>query len=179
MKDSYRYAPYYCEENIWHLCQEDDFASFERKVVLISNETRTCALWSQRARPAEFEPVIWDYHVILLFRNDGWQVFDLDTVCGAPVAFAKYADYTFGSGEIPEEFLPKFRVVDADEFVASFSSDRSHMLTADGQWQVPPPPWPAIIRNDQSNLMKLIDMAEAEPGTVMSLPQFKACFVTR
>lgn len=176
VKPSYRYAPYYCEENIWHLCQETDFAAFERKVVLISNDTRTCALWNQRARPAQDEPVIWDYHVILLYKNQGWQVYDLDTVIGAPVPFEQYVELTFGDIQIPEEFLPKFRVLDADEFVSVFSSDRSHMLTADGQWQVPPPPWAAIVRNEQSNLMQLIDMNRETFGRVINLPQFRAEF---
>jgi hypothetical protein len=176
LKNSYRYAPYYCEENIWHLCQEEDFAAFERKVVLISNETRTCALWNQRARPADNEPVIWDYHVILLFENDGWQVYDLDTIIGAPIPLAEYVELTFVDSVIPEEFASKFRVVDATEFATIFSSDRSHMRTTDGQWQVPPPPWPAIVHNEQSNLMELIDMTNSKIGTVMNLSQFKAFF---
>ena len=176
MNHSYRYAPYYCEENIWHLCQEKGFVDCEPKVVLISNETRTCALWNQRARLAQDEPVIWDYHVILLYKTDGWQVYDLDTVIGAPVPFMQYVESTFVDDTIPEEFCPKFRVIDAGEFVSVFSSDRSHMLTADGQWQVPPPPWPAIVKNDRSNLMQLINMENANWGTVMNLSEFKQKF---
>ena len=183
-RDAYQYAPYYCEENIWHLCQEADFRAVERKVVLISNERRTCALWNQRARMAQDEPVIWDYHVILLFMSNGWQVYDLDTLLGAPTPVARYIRFTFGQPLAPEEFRPLFRVIDADEFVSTFSSDRSHMLTADGRWQVQPPPWPAIVRNGKSNLMELIDMRENrsgelhEPitGTVMDLSQFEAVF---
>jgi protein N-terminal glutamine amidohydrolase len=176
-RDAYPYAPYYCEENIWHLCQEKDFRAFDRKVVLISNDSRTCALWNQRAQPAQGKPVLWDYHVVMLFMSDGWQVYDLDTLLLTPISIAQYIRFTFGYPiSIPEEFLPLFRVIDADEFVDVFSSDRSHMLTADGHWQVEPPPWPAIIRSGKSNLMELIDMQKQSVGTVMDLTEFKAYF---
>lgn len=145
--------------------------------------------------------MLWDYHVILMFRNtgsrvsndskvsdgtqvrddstvsDGWHVYDLDTLLGAPIPIAKYIESTFGDPSmVPAEFGPKFRVIDADEFVSVFSSDRSHMLTADGRWQVQPPPWPAIIRNGSSNLMTLVDMQNPSVGTVMDLSQFEASF---
>lgn len=181
-RDSYPYVPYYCEENIWHLCQEDDFRAFDRKVVIISNDRRTCALWNQRAQPVPGEPVIWDYHVILLLASNehaatGWQVYDLDTFLDVPIALAQYIESTFGDPSmVPAEFCPLFRVIDADEFVSVFSSDRSHMLTADGRWQVPPPPWTAIVRNGESNLMELIDMQKPSFGTVMDLAQFEASF---
>jgi hypothetical protein len=175
-RDTYRYAPYYCEENIWHLCQEEDFRRFDRKVVVISNERRSCALWNQRARVAQGEPVFWDYHVIMLFMNDGWQVYDLDTMLVAPTPIAQYVQCTFGQTSAPEEFPPLFRIFDADEFVTVFSSDRSHMLTADGDWLVAPPPWPAIVRNQRSNLMQLIDMQNPSFGTAMNLTQLKAHF---
>ncbi len=175
-RHSYPYAPYYCEENIWHLCQQADFGAFDSKVVLISNHSRTCALWNQRASMTPDEPVIWDYHVILLFDKEGWQVYDLDTVLNAPTSVAEYLWSTFGQAQVPEQFQPQFRIIDANEFVSLFSSDRSHMLTADGQWQVPPPVWPAIVRNGQSNLMDLIDMEKPSPGTVMDLMQFQIFF---
>ncbi len=206
-REAYQYAPYYCEENIWHLCQEADFSGFDRKVVLVSNDRRTCALWNQRAQMAHGEPVIWDYHVVLLFKSDGsqisdasqigagslvssgsqvssglqvragWLVYDLDTLLAVPIPIDQYIESTFGDPSlVPEEFSPRFRVIDADEFVNVFSSDRSHMLTADGRWQVEPPPWPAIVRNGKSNLMELIDMRNQSIGTVMDLSQFEACF---
>jgi protein N-terminal glutamine amidohydrolase len=177
--NTYKYAPYYCEENIWHLCQEQDFASFERKVVFISNSSRTCALWNQRASSAADEPVIWDYHVILLFgQKDGWQVFDLDTTLPSPSSVTDYLSATFGEvSYTPEQFCPFFRVIDAQIFVDVFSSDRSHMLTADGNWQVAPPTWKPIFRNESSNLMELVDMGKSSAGTVMNYLQFEEYFV--
>ncbi len=175
-REAYKYAPYYCEENIWHLCQENDFRPFDRKVVLISNARRQCALWNQRARMGLGEPVLWDYHVVMFFYRDGWQVFDLDTLLDVPTPAAKYIECTFGDPPAPEGFRPMFRVIDADDFVRVFSSDRSHMLTADGRWQVEPPRWPAIVCKGRSNLMDLIDMQNQSLGTVMDLPQFETCF---
>lgn len=135
--------------------------------------------------------MLWDYHVVLMFKKvgaqagdgskpiDGWQVYDLDTLLGAPIPIAEYIDSTFGDPSlVPAEFSPKFRVIDADEFVSIFSSDRSHMLTADGRWQVEPPPWPAIVRNRKSNLMELVNMQDQSVGTVMDLRQFEASFAS-
>lgn len=176
--DAYLYVACYCEENIWHLCQEKDFESFERKVVFISNPTRTCAFWNQRSRPAPDKAVIWDYHVILLLgRGGSWQIFDLDTLSSAPCSAFEYLDATFGRvSAVPKEFRPVFRVIDAQEFVDVFSSDRSHMLTPDGQWQVTPPLWEPIFRNERSNLMDLVDMEKSSIGTVMDYLQFENNF---
>ena len=37
-----------------------------------------------------------------------------------------------------------FRVVAADEYLAAFASDRSHMLKEDGSWLAEPPTYPCI-----------------------------------
>lgn len=177
-REAYNYAPFYCEENIWHLCQEAEFRAYDRSVVLISNPRSTCALWHQRARRAENEPVLWDYHVIMLFKKKGWKVFDLDTLLPTPTPVVEYLRGTFGELAVPDEFRPLFRVIDADEFVKVFSSDRSHMKNPDGSWHVPPPPWPAIERNERSNLMDLIDMEKKNVGQVMDLFQLEVAFTT-
>lgn len=177
-REAYKYAQYYCEENIWHLCQEKDFRPYDRNVVVISNANRSCALWHQRASITPEEPVFWDYHVVLLYKSNGWKVFDLDTNLPTPTPISEYLKSTFRDGAVREEFRSLFRVIDADEFVKVFSSDRSHMLTTDGRWQVEPPSWPAIVRNDKSNLMELIDMQKQSVGTVMDLFQFEAVFTT-
>jgi len=174
--DAFKYAPYYCEENIWHLCQESAFRNFERKAVFLSNAGRTCALWNQRARAADGEPVLWDYHVVMMFNDRGWQVYDLDTLLGAPVPLNDYLISTFGEAQLPEQFQPMFRVIDAEEFVSFFSSDRSHMRTADGQWQVPPPAWPAVVRGVRSNLMDFVDMQMKTYGMVFDLTEFQIFF---
>jgi hypothetical protein len=67
-------------------------------------------------------------------------------------------------------------VIDAKDYVDVFSSDRSHMLTADGKWQVEPPLWKPILRNESSNLMELVDMDKPFIGSVMNYLQFEASF---
>lgn len=37
-----------------------------------------------------------------------------------------------------------FRVIPAEEFLQTFASDRSHMLTPEGHWMSPPPIYPPI-----------------------------------
>jgi len=175
-REAFKYAPYYCEENVWHLCQEKEFRPYDRNVVIISNENHSCALWHQRAGIAPGEPIFWDYHVVLLYKNNGWKVYDLDTDLPTPTPFADYLMETFKEGAVPEQYRSMFRVIDADEFVKVFSSDRSHMLSADGRWKVEPPSWPAIVRNGESNLMELIDMRNKSIGQLMDLFQFEVCF---
>ena len=175
-RKDYLYAPYYCEENVWHLCQHPDFLPYDRKVALISNERGSCALWNQRAGPAPEQPILWDYHVLLLFKEDNWYIYDLDTLLETPTSVPQYIQYTFKKEPVAEPFSPMFRIIEADEFVSVFSSDRSHMLTADGKWLAPPPPWSPIVRNNQSNLMELIDMREASYGMVMDLARFETLF---
>lgn len=189
IRNSYLYAPYYCEENIWQLCQDEEFAQSESKVVLISNARRSCPLWFQRAGGGGSEPVFWDYHVILLCRGShpsngaeisgaamteaSWNVFDFDTVLGLPVDFSTYVQQTFMFlGPPLPTFEPWFRVVASDEYAKVFSSSRNHMKDQHGQWLVPPPPWPAITQAGSDNLMELIDMEKSICGEVMDLGSF-------
>lgn len=137
-------APYWCEENAWHLCVEPRLGA-DAHVVVISNPTRTVALWQQRAAPRRGVPVVWDYHVIVASRDPvgGARVWDLDTMLGFPVPIDAYLAQTFCAGVDPK-LLPRFRVLAALEYRARFASDRRHMRDADGGWQQPPPPWPPI-----------------------------------
>ncbi len=47
--ESFRYTPYYCEENVWHLCRQPSLSAFEKEAVFISNPQRACWLWEQKA----------------------------------------------------------------------------------------------------------------------------------
>lgn len=169
-----KYAPYYCEENIWHLCQQKEFCDLQPQVVLISNRDRRCAVWCQRAG-GPGEPVLWDYHVILLCQSGrGWQVWDMDTLLGFPEAFDKYVDSSFLSVEAG--FAPEFRLLTAEQYVAVLSSDRRHMLNAKGVWLVTPPPWPQIYNGKFANLMALTDLSQPQPGEILNLDQLRARF---
>jgi hypothetical protein len=133
------------------------------------------ALWRQKASRRSDGLVVWDYHVILLEKTtQGGLIYDLDTTLPYPSSLTSYVKETFA------ETLPKyrsfFRVVPADEFLANFSSDRSHMLVAGSttKYLAPPPTYPCIQRNGvATNLFdKFLNIQDTTYGTVMNLDQF-------
>ena len=142
------YQPFWCEENIWHLAQDPatagDPAVKERFVVVITGAGAQVACWQQKAGIAG-GPILWDYHVVLAVHSDGWRIWDLDGRLGCPVAARAWLDATFPFPRlVPARFQPRFALIPADEYVRTFGSDRGHMRAADGSWQQPPPPWPAL-----------------------------------
>ena len=172
------YTPFYCEENIWYFCQEAEFSGLTRRVVCISNEHRACPIWGQRAAPAPNQPVWWDYHVILLCRQDSWMVWDLDTLIGLPVTLGDYLQQAFRIPQIAlnRQYAPLFRVIDAEEYIMTFSSDRSHMRDPSGGWLAPPPPWPVIIQEGLPNFAECIDVNSTWIGEVMTFTEFRRNF---
>jgi hypothetical protein len=114
-------------------------------------------------------PILWDYHVILLVAEP-WEVWDLDTTLDFPVPAQLYLRRSFRA-DLPEEYLPRFRVVEAGAFLATFASDRSHMRLPDGRWRKPPPPWPLLgAPGTASNLARFVDMRDPFVGQVLDLP---------
>jgi protein N-terminal glutamine amidohydrolase len=161
-----RYAPYFCEENIWHLAG-DPAVPKERYVVVVTGE-RGVAMWGQRAAAGR-DPMVWDYHVFLIARDRQWQVWDLDTVFGLPITLDEYLDNAFKP--VPPQIAPRFRVIEGDEFRTVFSSDRSHMIGS-GQ---PFPTW-ARIGEGMGNLSRFIDMDDVFVGDVVDLRGLRAFF---
>ncbi|XP_039911147.1 protein N-terminal glutamine amidohydrolase isoform X3 [Hirundo rustica] len=103
-------------------------------------------LWKQKSGHGD-EPVVWDYHVILLHVSGGEQnfIYDLDTVLPFPCPFDVYSVEAFRLDDsLRPEFHRKIRMIRADLYLKTFASDRSHMKDADGKWQKPPPPYPCI-----------------------------------
>lgn len=175
-----RYQPFYCEENAWWLCQHERLQGLERWVVFISNQQRACPLLQQRAVPPG-EIVLWDYHVIVMSRADSSSkalVWDLDSRLHFPVDCSLYLDVTFaGVDRLPARFAPKFRVVPAPTFIATFSTDRSHMRDSEGNWLQPPPPWnPPQAVGVATHLSDFIDMQAAGVGTVATLQELRTKF---
>lgn len=164
---TYRYQAFYCEENAWWLCQRSELGPGKREVWFISNESKQCALLEQRAAPVGLE-VIWDYHVVVVVGDAVW---DLDSRLGMPVPVLEYLEKTFP--DLPAELrhlAPRFRVVDADELVATLHSDRSHMRTPDGGWLRPPPAWDPPRAAFPPNLMRFVDLDDDEiAGEVLDL----------
>ncbi|KOR31820.1 hypothetical protein TI05_11200 [Achromatium sp. WMS3] len=161
------YWPYYCEENIWLLCQEPCIAKLSPQVVFISNPEQRCIFTNQRLNPQKY--VIWDYHVILLIYNYVW---DFDSVLPFPCPLADYLEHSFPA-DIPPGFAPRFRIIKAHEYITCFASDRRHMKDANGNYKRPPPPW--NIRNHKQvfNLDKFINMQPGFLGSVLSLHQLQ------
>ena len=150
--DASQYCPFYCEENVFRLCERraaqgpstrDDFVVF----------ATGAPVWRQ----VRGDPVFWDYHVFLV---SGARCFDLDTELDFPCGLREYVLASFRPSEF--DAAQVFRVVPAEEFLRHFSSDRAHMLDPlTGSYLAPPPTW-ACIRGDAdhpSNLLEYIDNA--------------------
>ncbi len=139
------YQPFWCEENIWHLAAADEVGSGERVVLVVTGAGGHVACWGQGTAPPG-EATLWDYHVVLAVRGHGPAViWDLDTRVGCPVSLATWMECTFPRpDQVRAWFQPRFLVIPAGEYRRDFSSDRRHMLAADGTWQQAPPSWPMI-----------------------------------
>ncbi|MBX7080338.1 MAG: hypothetical protein K1X88_14170 [Nannocystaceae bacterium] len=137
-------APYWCEENAWHLCADARLASHRVDVIVVSNPARQVALFHQRAAPHPAAPVVWDYHVLLGSRDDQGRtwIWDLDTRLEFPADARAWLHATVRA--LPGVPAARFRAVPASQYRAHFGSDRSHMRGRDGAWLQPPPPWPPI-----------------------------------
>ncbi|XP_023326804.1 protein N-terminal glutamine amidohydrolase isoform X2 [Eurytemora carolleeae] len=144
------YAACYCEENVYKLCEsvkETSGNEVEKCVVVfVSNKKRVVPLWRQKAGREEEKLVIWDYHVILLYKPDHRTlVYDLDSELPFPTYFHKYVTETFRTDAIlNQEYHRLFRVIPATTFLATFASDRRHMRKEDGSWLKPAPTYPCI-----------------------------------
>nr|XP_038040057.1 protein N-terminal glutamine amidohydrolase-like isoform X1 [Anas platyrhynchos] len=148
------YTGCYCEENVWKLCDyirsRGERPVEEFYAVFISNERRMVPLWKQKSGHGD-EPVVWDYHVILLRVSSGEQnfIYDLDTELPFPCPFDGYSTEAFRLDDsLHPEFHRKIRMIRADLYLETFASDRSHMKDADGKWQKPPPSYPCIETAD-------------------------------
>jgi protein N-terminal glutamine amidohydrolase len=157
------YWPFYCEENIWHLVTDPRVMGEPRWVVFVSNEVRRVAMWNQRAARSPDEPVVWDYHVVLLTRvENGWRVWDLDSVLGLDVSLEAWLRGSFRLAVTPRELKPTFRCIEANLFRRELASDRRHMRHPDGTLAAPEPPWPCI--GTGHNLDRFVDVTDAEIG---------------
>lgn len=167
-RDGFRHHPFYCEENVFHLCSHEALGERPRSAVFVSGALGGFVMWHQRAARRPGAPLFWDYHVILLVE-DPWEIWDLDSTLGLPVPAAHYLERSFRA-DVPPEIAPRFRVVPAAELLRTLASDRSHMRRPDGTFDRPPPPWPPISAPERgSNLRRFIDTGDAFLGERTSL----------
>uniref|UniRef100_A0A0B6Y895 Protein N-terminal glutamine amidohydrolase n=1 Tax=Arion vulgaris TaxID=1028688 RepID=A0A0B6Y895_9EUPU len=180
-RDHCTYTACYCEENVWKLCSVvQDFCPaseyFKCFCVFISNDSRKIPLWHQKISLSSERPVIWDYHVIFLYRDcKGTLVYDLDTELGFPCTLKEYAAACIGDEKIlREEYRRMFRVIPACEFLETFASDRSHMLNDRNEWMSPPPGYPPIkCQSSSNNIQEFISMDKRTwHGEVFNLHEF-------
>ncbi|XP_075070131.1 protein N-terminal glutamine amidohydrolase [Mixophyes fleayi] len=180
------YTSCYCEENVWKLCEyirdESRHPLEEFYAVFLSNEEKMIPIWKQQSGKRD-DPVIWDYHVILLHVCSGGQrfIYDLDTVLPFPCVSDVYIKEALRSERnIPKDLRRKLRLVRADEFLKTFASDRSHMKDPDNKWKQPPPAYQCIHTAESS--MNLDDFISMDPqvgyGTVYALEEFTKRFST-
>jgi len=163
------YQAYYCEENVWQMCRQQQGSPGARTAVFISNAQGGFPMWHQRA--GRGRPIFWDYHVILL-SHEPFTIWDLDTTLGMPVPARDYLQQSFHEA-VPAPYLPVFRLVEAEVFLETFASDRAHMLDDEGRYRQPPPPWPPI-GSSPSNLMRFVDMEQPFLGEVLTLAELVA-----
>ncbi|MFT4806891.1 MAG: hypothetical protein ACI9LX_000207 [Paraglaciecola sp.] len=166
-REGFAYQAAYCEENIWHLCQQNYLQ--DSYVVFIFSKGDAFPMLNQRACEHPTLPIFWDYHVVLLVKNinKNNQIFDFDT----RLVFNTDIDFYFSKsfvnqGLLSDQETPLFRLVPSDEFASSFSSDRSHMKTLSG-WLSPPPNWP-IIGNKGTNLAGFIQTKDNQFGELLT-----------
>ncbi|XP_068861532.1 protein N-terminal glutamine amidohydrolase isoform X3 [Aphelocoma coerulescens] len=135
--------------------------------------------WQLNTRHSNSQTVLLqqDYHVILLHVSSGEQnfIYDLDTVLPFPCPFDVYSVEAFRLDDsLRPEFHRKIRMIQADLYLKTFASDRSHMKDVNGKWQKPPPPYPCIETADSK--MNLDDFISMNPevgwGSVFSLSDF-------
>uniref|UniRef100_A0A6A7G1E3 Protein N-terminal glutamine amidohydrolase n=2 Tax=Hirondellea gigas TaxID=1518452 RepID=A0A6A7G1E3_9CRUS len=185
--DECAYTPFYCEENVWRLCDSVRKlrpAELNRcLVVFISNQARCVPLWRQRAGKTEDKLVTWeDYHVVFMYQPDErCLVFDMDTDLPFPTYFQKYVTETLRTDRILEpQHYRFFRVLPATLFLQKFACDRRHMRRTDGTWLQDPPPDPPIRTHDcVHNLDEFVSMDMSKAGiggTVYNLTDFIRCF---
>lgn len=159
------YQPYYCEENIWQLCQNPQYAGGQ--VLFISAYGEHFAMLCQQGGEGEEHLVCWDYHVIFLHEGN---ILDFNSTLTFPTPSEQYFNESFiDENLLPEALIPVFRVMRASEYAESFLSDRRHMRTKHG-WSAPPPDWP-LISKSRSNLAQFADMRDPEFGEVLSLSE--------
>ncbi|KAI8081343.1 N-terminal glutamine amidase-domain-containing protein [Halteromyces radiatus] len=167
-KDALIYTANYCEENIYLLCKHIQHHFPDQldqcTVVFISNEQQAFPMWCQKACRSDRPFVLWDYHVILLFKEIiseriQYSVYDFDTTLPFKSSLTDYITQSFQPKiALLEQYKRRFRMIPASSYIQHFASDRSHMKTNQGTYLAPPPDYQPIVTQD---------------GETMTLPQYR------
>jgi protein N-terminal glutamine amidohydrolase len=173
-RESFKYTANYCEENIWHLCQEPNLTGYKKSVLIISNDFKNCPFYAQKSGQGT-SPVWWDYHVVLLaYKEDEHLLFDFDSTLPFPSSLSDYLRFTFPNSENwLDRDLPFFKAIAAEDYACSFSSDRSHMKDGAGNWIFAPPPWEPIVNVGILSLQDLMIFSEKCQEQLFSLQEMQ------
>lgn len=164
------YTSHFCEENVYKLIEllYDQYDIDEKSkdgtqiyAVVISNSTKRTLVWMQRLNENDLEePVVWDYHVIVLITSSDRNkcfVFDYDSVLPYPCSSSEYILKAFRPQlALRSEYMQLFRVIPGKEYLEKFSSDRSHMEKS----SMPQPAWPLICGSSARSAMELPSLWE-------------------
>lgn len=163
---AFDYTPYFCEENIWRLAASEHVP--KGWVVFVYSTAGACPVWNQKAG-GPGQAVFWDYHVV--YAGDA-KIWDLDSVFGPVLPVEDWVNSSFPlNRELPPEYRPWFRMIEREDFLESFSSDRSHMKR-DGEWLAPPPSWPPIFDPDTGMNLDSFRTPGQSPGVEVKLDEF-------
>jgi len=172
-REDFAYQAAYCEENIWHLCQQNLLQN--SYVIFIFSKGDAFPMLDQRASEHPSLPIFWDYHVVLLVMTENNQIFDFDTSLPFHTDIETYFSQSFiDESLLSDKETPLFRLVPSDEFAKLFSSDRSHMKTPSG-WLAPPPDWPPIGES-AANLADFIRTIDNQFGELLTYDAVLARF---
>jgi len=161
--------------------------------VVVSNPKKAVPMWQQKAgEEAMCGLVVWDYHVFLLECSRGGphatadgvgaaagqpkgkatRVYDLDTRLSFPCDAKDYFQQSFAFNEEKLRHqgfdLTYFKLIEAETYVAEFSSDRAHMLSAEGTWLAKPPDYPPILTDDGKSIFHKIYVTGEEVASGVS-----------
>ncbi|MCL6270620.1 protein N-terminal glutamine amidohydrolase [Sansalvadorimonas sp. 2012CJ34-2] len=145
---------------------EQDVSANDLTVLFLSSPSRKTPILQQKSSPHPDSPVLWDYHVILLMRNKGasW-IFDFDSHLSFPVQAGDYFQKCFYPQDtLSPEHQVYIREISADEYLKTFTSDRSHMLDSEEKPLVRFPPYPPINQNKEEtiSLMEYLDIEKMQ-----------------
>ncbi|CAM9559045.1 unnamed protein product [Choristocarpus tenellus] len=177
------YTSHYCEENVIRLCKtiaEGKSINLDNLyIVFISNRKKQVPLWCQRLSGNDREPVLWDYHVVLVAIHDGtFWIYDHDSTLPFPCEASTYTTQSFRrDAALNASYQQFFRVVKAKKCLDHFASNRSHMRLHGGGYSAPPPETSPIRGRKAMKAHNLGDWINMIPGTwkgdVMDLNAFE------
>ncbi len=155
------WQPYFCEENVARLLAGGALPE-PGAAVFVTNHAQQVAMWGQRA--ATEDPILWDYHVVVLLPR-ARLVLDLDDRERFAWPVDAWLAHAFRA--TAQALRPHFRIVPQAAFAATFSSDRSHMRDERGRHRQPFPPWPAPFRPLLGHtLPRFLDLHDGIAGIV-------------